>query len=189
MAEVANAESNLLQQKWGPLPVWVWGLIGLVAAWLFAKYRDLKSSASQAQADQTQVADATGAAEGQAVAPQFIIENNLPSQPSAPVTTTPVLPPVVTPPGTTNAPPVVTGTPVTTTKPPVTAPPAKKAPISYKVVHGDTLSSIAARYHTTWQNLWSFNTTAGNRPASTIATLKQRGPNLLYAGETILIPQ
>lgn len=188
MAEVASGEKNLLTSKWGPAPVWVWALGGLVVAWLIAKWRDSKSSKS----DQQQQADTADTSESEQVAPQFIIENNMPSvgaptTPSAPVTTTPVPPPVVTPPNTSPNPP--TTTPTKPSKPPVKKPPAKKAPVKYTVKHGDTLSAIAKKYGTTWQQLWTYNTTAGNRPADTIKTLKSRGPNLLYAGETILIPQ
>lgn len=194
MAEVAQAEGNFITQKWGPVPVWVWALGGLVLAWAFAKYRDLKSAA--AAATPAAAPGTTASAESQQVAPQFLIENNLPPEgpvnvtvpitgiPSTPVTP-PVTPepPVVTPPTTTPQPP-------TTNKPPPPPPkPGPKAPLEYKVVHGDTLSSIAARHHTTWQKLFTYNTTPGVRPAKTIQTLKQRGPNLLYAGETILIPQ
>jgi nucleoid-associated protein YgaU len=92
----------------------------------------------------------------------------------------------VTPPGTTTKPP-------TTSKPAPTPakPPTKKAPVSYKVQHNDTLSSLATKYHVAggWETLWKYNTTKGNRPADTIAELIKRGPNLLYSGETILIPQ
>lgn len=204
MAEPTGAGA-LMTSKWGPAPVWLWAAGGLVLAWVFAKYRDLKSAASGNQ-DQANTANATGdyASEGQAVAPQFIIENNMPQDynpappatPGPPTTTpsqpvkTPLPQPIVTGPGTTTKPPVV-AKPVP--KPPATS---KKPPLQYKVVHGDSLSSIAAKHKNpatgkpfTWQELWTFNTTPGNRPASTISTLKQRGPNTLFAGETILIPQ
>jgi LysM repeat protein len=166
---------------------------------VFAKYRDLKAAAAAAQSPAA-APGTTASSESQQVAPQFLIENNMPAEnqppinitapvtvagvPSAPVSTpaTPA-PPVVTPPSTSPKPP-------TTTKPPPPAPkPIPKAPKEYKVVHGDTLSAIAARNHTTWQKLFTYNTTPGVRPAATIAELKRRGPNLLYAGETILIPQ
>jgi LysM repeat protein len=93
----------------------------------------------------------------------------------------------VTPPGTGSKPP--TGSkpkPPTGSKP---KPPTTKAPIKYTVHAGDTLSSIAKKYGTTAQELFTYNTTPGVRPASTIATLKKRGPTLIYSGETILIPQ
>ncbi len=185
MAEVASGERNLLTSKWGPAPVWVWAMGGLVVAWLVAKWRDSKSSKQQAAQ-----ADTADTAESEQVAPQFIIENNMPAgvgaptTPSAPITVPPGPPPTTTPPGTTPNPPTTT-----TPKPPPKKPPAKKPPVQYKVKHGDTLTAIAKRYGTTWQALWTYNTTAGNRPADTIKTLKSRGPNLLYAGETILIPQ
>lgn len=188
MAEpVSSGEHNLLTSKVGKIPVWVLALGGLVLAWLYAKWRDTKAAAAAANTEQVATADA---AQGQDVAPQFIIENNMPpdvgapSQPSAPVTPTNP-PPVITPPGKGPNPP--------TTKPPVKTPnPPKKTakkPIVYRVQHGDTLDSIAKKHHTTWQALWKYNTTPGNRPASTIATLKKRGPSLLYAGEEIDIPQ
>lgn len=204
MAEVAAAENNLLTTKWGPMPVWLYALIVLVLAWIYAKWKASKSTAAAA-ADTTDTANLT-TDDGQATAPQFIIENNMPAQyqPSAPITT-PAAPaaPVVTPPATTPNPPISTPSPppvlkvpapvvkpISPIKKPVTpAAPAKKAPIAYKVVHGDTLSAIAAKYHTTAAKLFTYNTTPGVRPAATIATLKQRGPNLLFAGETIYIPQ
>lgn len=195
MADVQTAQSNLLQSKWGPLPVWGWALIALGLAWAYAKYRASKSD--QAAAGDTTASTGTAADETQAVAPQFVIENNLPATPAGPTTpppsspvTTPTTPPVTTtPPGTGSHPPVVSKPapkPVSTTKTP-----AKKPPIQYKVVAGDSLSSIAAKYKVKggWQELWTYNTTAGNRPAATIATLKKRGPNSLVRGETILIPQ
>lgn len=195
--EVAAAEGSLLTKKWGPAPVWVYALLGLVGAWLYSKY---KSSSSTAAAATT----AAGTAETTATAPEFIIENNEPvgvsGTPSAPITTPVSTAPVVTPPSTGSGVPVVAKpipapiepTPVKATAP--TSPakptaPAKKAPIQVKVVAGDTLSTIAAKYHTTAAALYAYNTTPGVRPASTIATLKKRGPNLIYAGETILVPQ
>lgn len=197
MADVSSTGGNLLTQKWGPVPVWVYALGGLLAAWAFAYFRNLKQAAAANTAQQQpDVANATdGADEGQAVAPQFIIENNLPQTPSAPVPPPTAPPPAVTPPSTTPTPPVVSkptpSSPSTPSTPPpkTVTPPAKKAPIQYKVKSGDTLSTIAAKYHTTADALWAYNTTPGNRPASTIATLKARGKDLIFANETILIPQ
>lgn len=194
MAETGS--QALLTSKWGPVPVWVWALGGLLIAWGFAKWRDMKKAAGgDDTADTANVTDPS-ADEGQNVAPQFIIENNMPES-TAPTTTPVATPPASTPVTTPSQPskPVVTA-PVETTKPPITAkppatpkPPTKKAPIKYKVVHGDNLTTIAKKYHTTAAALFKYNTTPGVRPAATIATLKQRGPNVIYAGETILIPQ
>lgn len=188
MAEVARGEQSLLTSKWGPLPVWLWGAIGLVVAWIIAKWRS--SQADKAAAQKADTADLADTAESEQVAPQFIIENNMPAgagaptTPQAPITTLPAPVPVVTPPGKSPNPPVKTPP-----KPPAPGKPTKKPPKTYTVKHGDTLSAIAKRYGTTWQSLWTYNTTPGNRPADTIKTLKERGPSLLYAGEKILIPQ
>lgn len=190
MAEVAQGEKSLLTSKWGPLPVWAWGGIGLVVAWLFAKWRS--SQSDKKASSQADTADLSDTAESEQVAPQFIIENNMPATgvgapptPQAPVPP-PTTTPVVTPPGKAPNPPVTT--PGHAPKP-ARPKPTKKAPLTYVVKHGDKLSTIAKRYGTTWQELWTYNTTAGNRPADTIKTLKQRGPDLLFAGEKILIPQ
>lgn len=200
----SGGAGSLLTHRWGPAPVWAYALGVLAIAWIYSKYRSMKADAAGAS-DQPGTADLGGdyAAEGQDVAPQFIIENNMPqvitpgpapaTGPSTPVTTPVAKPPVkVTPPATTTKPPVVSKPPA---KPPAKSP-GKKAPISYKVVHGDSLSKIGAKYTNpatkkkfTWQELWTFNTTRGNRTAGTIAALKQRGPNLIFPGETILIPQ
>lgn len=188
MAEVTQASNSLLTSKWGPLPVWAWAGIGLVAAYVYMQWKDNKAAAAAAaQAEDTYPIASTGVAtsESQAAAPQFIIQNQIPY---IPVPTPPTGVPVVAPP--TTAPPVVT--PPTTT--PVDTTPTTKAPIQYRVKPGDTLSGIAAKYGTSWQALWQYNTTAAaqggaGRPAATIATLKKRGPNLLYSNELILVPQ
>lgn len=193
MAEVAGASRSLLQQKWGPAPVWLWALGGLVVAYVYAQWRDSKNAAAAAQGAQETypIASVTGlgAADGesQIAAPQFIIQNQIPTIPVA----TPI---IVNPPPPTGPP---TTTPPTTNPPVVTPPPATgggggttppKQPIQYRVKPGDTLSGIASKYGTTWQALWAYNTTPGVRPAATIATLKKRGPDLLYSNELILVP-
>lgn len=188
MAEVAQSQRSLLTSKWGPMPVWAWAGIGLVAAWLYAKWRSGQQSKTQA-AQQADTADA----EPTDVAPQFIIENNMPgigapTTPQAPITTPAGPVPVTVPPGKSPSPP---GVPVKKPPPPRQVHPGKnkKPPLAYKVKSGDKLSTIAERHHTTWQALWTYNTTPGNRPADTIKTLKDRGPDLIFPGETILIPQ
>lgn len=176
------------KKKLGPLPAWAWGGILLAAALLWSLGQ------SRAQAKDTGAGDATSGGEVGTVpsdqVPDFISQvysttiNNLPSP-------TPETPPPADTPPTKTAPP---SSPPKTTTPPKSTPkpapkPAAKKPISYKVKHGDSLSSIAKKYGTTWQALWAYNTKAGVRPADTIKTLKARGPSLLYSGETILIPQ
>jgi LysM repeat protein len=57
----------------------------------------------------------------------------------------------------------------------------------YVVKRGDTLSSIAKQYNTSWRVIWDFN--LKYRSAATRAILKARGPNLIYAGQTFWIPK
>ncbi len=58
----------------------------------------------------------------------------------------------------------------------------------YRVVGGDTLSSIAAKYGESWQEVYNYNLKPGVRPAATQATLRSRGPNLIFSNEQIDIP-
>lgn len=199
--------SEFLTQKAGILPVWGWGAIGLGAAYAYSRYK-----ANQAAAQGNGTTPTTNAAgESTASAPQFIIENQEPNNPSSisvPVTVNNPAPvPVTTPPGTTtqpptNQPPIQGGNPPHQGNPvPVGAPPpvqthqapakpAAKPPVAYKVQHGDTLSSIAAKYHTTAAALFSYNTGSSSpHSASARAELQKQGPDLIYAGQTIYIPQ
>lgn len=185
-----KASGSLLTRKLGPLPVWVYALLILVGAWVYAKYRNKQQAASTST--DTSGTD-TSAPEGQAVAPQFVIENNMPAttigSANQPVPSTPPpQPPTVTPPGKGTKPPTGGGKPPA--KPPTKKPGSSgKPPIKYRVVHGDTLTSIAQSHGVTEAELWAFNTDPKNRSASSIATLKRRGQNTIFAGEEILIPQ
>lgn len=197
--------SDFLTQKAGILPIWGWGAVGLGVAYGYSRYKANKAGQGNATTDTT-----SAAGESTSSAPQFIIENNEPSggwgSVSVPVTVNNPAPvPVTTPPGTGTGPPTTTppiqggnpphrpGPPVKVggPTPPAPAPkPVAKPPVAYKVQHGDNLSSIAAKYHTTWQALWSFNTGAQSpHSAQAKATLLKQGPDLLYAGQTIYIPQ
>jgi nucleoid-associated protein YgaU len=127
-----------------------------------------------------------------------------PSTKPSPPTTTPLpvdKPPTNKPP----APPVSPGPvshpsappPVTAPKPPTPTPvqipgaPHVTGETTYRAQAGDTLSSIAAKYKIPggWQALWAYNLNPANNSAQQIATLKQRGPNLIYSGETIRVPE
>lgn len=181
MAEVQAAESDLLHTKWGPLPVWVWALAGLAAAWLYAKHKAGTQQASQ----QTQ----QNASEPQDVAPEFLIQEGNTSTtvnnaPSAPVPVSPGKPPVTSPPGKGPHPPVKSpGKPPR----PVTG---GKQPKVYRVQSGDTLTSIANRNHVKggWQALWNYNLSSPLRSAEAKAEMRSRGPNDLVHDEEILIP-
>lgn len=205
---------SLLTSKKGPFPVWGWALGLLALAYFYSRYKANKTAAPANTA-----ATGTGTAGEPATgAPQYIIENNLPPSPSAPVTVT-MPPPVATPPGTapqppTNAPPPVqsggaidqggTAThPVTPTPapkpPPAPAPAPAPRPVSkppHTVVPGDSYSKIAqengvqASGNTpAWQVLYNYNI-GPNSPhsAAARAKLQSQGPNLIYSGQTIYIP-
>jgi hypothetical protein len=72
---------------------------------------------------------------------------------------------------------------------PTPKPPSNKVPPHYSVVakRGDSISKIAARYHKSWQEVWNFN--LKYRSPATVAVLKARGPNLIFAGTTIWVPK
>lgn len=184
------------QKKAGPLPLWGWGALLLGGALVYALVKQRQASSSSDTSSNT--GDPTSEVPSDQV-PDFISQvystTNITNQPPAPPPTTTTTTPPASPPKTTvsASPPATkvptTPPPQTSVSPPKTTTTKPKAPISYKVKSGDTLSSIAKKYGTTWQALWTYNTTSGNRPADTIKTLKSRGPDLLYSGETILIPQ
>jgi LysM repeat protein len=183
---------EMWKKKAGPLPMWGWGAILLAAAllWSLGKSRSSKQDAAAPTGDEALTVPADQV-------PDFISQvyattiNNLPApdgggggSASAPPPTSTLPQPI------TSAPPVTP--PAHTTPAPAKPKPVTKGqakPLKYKVKHGDTLSSIAKKYGTSWQKLWAYNTKAGVRPADTIKTLKERGPSRLYSGETILIPQ
>jgi LysM repeat protein len=193
MANPPAPSGDFLSKKVGPLPTWAWGLIVLGLALAYSLYKSHKASAT---ASTTSSTDQTGTSTGSQTVPEYIAQNYITNnEPAAgPTSTTPTAPTTPTTP-TSPTPPVQKPNPPTAPTPPTTSNPVKKTPpptakpISVKVTKGETLSSIAAKYGTTWQAIWAYNTSAASgRPASTIATLKKRGPNLLEVGEEILIP-
>jgi LysM repeat protein len=185
--------ASFLTQKAGPLPVYAWagGILGV--ALLIARFRTAKQDTGTPQPS----AASTYASTPEGTVPQFLIQNMYPWAPSAPVTSPVTAPPVITPPGTATVPPMsggpagtrpVPGPPITSPTTPPAAGAAGASPQWYTVQHNDTLSAIAARYGTTADKIWQYNTTPGNRNAEAIATLRSRGPNLIYAGTKFLIP-
>jgi len=181
-----------LKSKAGPLPVWAWALLGTIALALFLIRKKSKGAdTSGAAADQTN-SDLGSAAE---LANMFEVAGLMPYQGGdvyINTTTTENPPPSKTkptplpwpiPPG--HKPPKPTPTPTPT---PGNGSGAPKPRATYVVKKGDTLTSIAKKYGTTATALFKYNTTKGVRPAETIATLKKRGPNLIYSNEKILIP-
>lgn len=82
----------------------------------------------------------------------------------------------------------------TASKPPTTNPP--KDPSRHRTMRitrrGQTLSHLVNEYNRkygtrhTWQEIWNFN--LKYRPASTVKTLKARGPNKVYIGSSFWFP-
>lgn len=191
-AQRSAGGGNVFTRKLGPAPMWLWMLGGLGAALAFTALRGGKAK-KEAPAEPQD----TGGTQTASQTPPFIIQNYPgvgvpgPQGPAGATGATGATGPPATPPATPTPPmqggnPPSAGTPVSLPPKPVTP----KAPLEYRVKPGDTLSSIAAKYGTTWQAIWNYNIDpAHGRPASTIATLKQRGPNLLFSNELILIPQ
>lgn len=79
-----------------------------------------------------------------------------------------------------------------TTKPPTTKPPAKRYRTMRISRRGQTLSDLVSDYNRkyktnhSWQYIWNYN--LQNRPASTAATLRKRGPNKVYIGSSFWFP-
>lgn len=79
--------------------------------------------------------------------------------------------------------------PAAPSQPKPTTPSTGKTPPYVQVIAkpGDSISKIAARYGKSWQEVWNFN--LKYRSASTVKTLKARGPNLIYSGTRIWVPK
>lgn len=192
-------------KKAGPMPVWAWGGIGLAVAWLYAKYKANKASSSTAAS--TTGTTTSSAEPSTGAEPYYVIENNLP-QTSTPITvnTGTSAPPVTTPVGTGPTPPttqpptlqggnpprgphppVPVGTPTPVTPKPPTAPAAQK----YTVQKGDTLWGIAQKFYgngAQYTNIWTYNLNAATRKAAGLPPVQGNNPNLIYPGETFLVP-
>lgn len=181
------------------LPVWGWGAVVLVAAYVWAQYR-AKTAAAQGNGS-TSTTNAAG--ESTAAAPQFIIENNEPwnsgNSYSAPVVTSSPPVPVTTSSGTTTTPP--TSIPVQGGKPPVAAGPAGPATpaaattsgtpkgTTYTVQAGDSLWSIAQKElgnGADYMQIWTYNQVAANR--GNLPKVVGSSPSLIYPGEIFVIP-
>lgn len=190
MAEVPKPSESFLTSKKGGLPIWAWGAIGLVIAVAYSAWRAKKNGPSKS--DTSSASDTSGTPDESTSVPDYVNETNITNiQPPAQVITPPPVaqpkPPISTLPW----PPPIHHKPPTT--PPGKKPPAPKPKpkvIEYRVKRGDTLSSIAKKYHTSVDAIWTYNTTKGNRPDKTIATLKKRGKNLIFKNEEfdIVIP-
>lgn len=181
---------DTLKQKVGPLPIWAWTLLGtILLALVLMRSKNKNAATTKSAADQTN-SDLGSAAE---LANMFEVAGLMPYQggdvyintttpqnpPASPGKPTPLpwpvhgKPPIHIPGGTTPGHPI---------------PGAPKPRTVYTVKKGDNLTKIALKYGTTYQALFKYNTTPGVRSASSEATIKKRGKNLLMPGEKILIP-
>ena len=192
MAEPLTANQSFLQGKWGPLPVWAWGAIGLVAAYMYNKYK-ANQAAQQAQ---TQNQNQSASSETQAVAPEFVIENNMPAEaegPEAPTSAGPPVPPSTPVKVPIGHPPIPGGPPIAVHPKPPTGHPKTKAPIEYRVPagSGQSFSSIAKKfgYKAGGEALYQYNITSSPHSAAAKQEMKSRGPNKLFGNELIYIPQ
>jgi LysM repeat protein len=177
---------STLKGKLGPLPIYVWALLGTAALALFLINRKNKAAASgsdQAAADQSN-SDLGSAAE---LANFFNVAGLMPYQGGdVYVNTTQTNNPP--PDNTTTTPPPVDNHPA----PPgqvIPSPPKSTKPRAiYRVKPGDNLTSIAKKYDISEAELWKYNIDPKVRTASAIKTLKTRGQNLIYSNEAIYIP-
>lgn len=191
-----------LKNKIGGVPVWVIALIGtgLLAVFLTRKKSSEKATetaASQANSNLGSASELANLFNVAGLMPyqggDTYLNVTVPSNAPPPVPK----PPVPKPPTPT---PTPTPTPVPSPAPiPVPAPAQPSAPkpfwdqnpFEYRVKSGDSWSAIAARFGMSVADLKAFNMGSGygtaDRPASTIATLKQRG-DTLYSNEEIDIP-
>lgn len=183
-----------LKEKHFGVPTWVIAIVGVIAMALYLKHRKANAPADSTKAAADQTNSDLGSASQLAnefwqagIMPfmggdVYVTQTNTNNPAPTPGT------PVPTGPGPKPPPPKAGG--VVVIKPPVKP---STAPLVYRVKKGDTLDAIAKRYGLSWKQLYTYNISTGakgaNRPASTIATLKSRGPDYLVSNEEIDIPK
>lgn len=183
-------------RKLGPFPVWVWMIVTLAGAVLYSTWHKNKAAASK-----TSSTSSTASTTPTDQTPPFIIQNfpgtsggTGPAGPAGPAGATGATG-ATGPAGSTTPAPAPSPSPTPPPKPAPVSMPTAHQPLQYRVKPGDTLSKIAEAYHINGggQALYQFNIGTGpgtaNRSAKDIATLKQRGPDLIYSNEVIFIPQ
>lgn len=77
-------------------------------------------------------------------------------------------------------------TPPTTTLPPTTTPPASKPYQLYKVGAGETIFTVAAKFHTSWWNVFVANDKVGLTPSGSHGVMVGPWDNIV--GKTLVIP-
>jgi LysM repeat protein len=156
---------ELLTRRIGPAPVWVYFIIFVLATAVFLRWRQTKK---------------TGAAAVDAGSnPGITSEANLTPAPFYNDIFINVQQPVVG--GSTT--PTPTPTPV-----PTPAPPPRVKSITYQVHSGDTLSAIAAKYHTTVSKIYTLNKSLIESVAHQHGLSSSGGGHWIWSGERLLIP-
>lgn len=245
----AELKAGKWGHKYGPLPLWAWGGLGLGGALAISSWRKNKAAAKA-----TPTVD-QASTQSTAQTPPYVVINDLytgttttptpvvappvsgsgnpkpkpkpkpkpvpvpepidlpspepvetPPEPTPQPVPAPLPPPFVVP----QPPPVVYPPPDYADAPPgfaplpgingITWPPPNTpapvvrnvSPVAYRALPGDSFSKIAAKYGVFGGNglsLYNYNINSAGRSSADIATLKQRGPNLIYSGETVYIPR
>lgn len=186
-----------LKEKHFGIPTWAIAVVGVIALALYLKHRKANAPADSTKAAADQTNSDLGSASQLAnefwqagIMPfmggdVYVTQTNTNNPAPTPGTPSP------TGPGPKPPPPHAGG--VVVAKPPIGKTPAPSKPLVYRVKSGDTLDSIAHKYGLTWKQLYTYNISTGakgaNRPASTIATLKKRTPDLIFPNEEIDIPK
>jgi LysM repeat protein len=214
----AEVKAGRWGHKYGPLPLWAWGGLALGGALGLSAWRKNKAAKTTATVDQASTVS-TSQTPPYVVINDLYTGTTTTPQPVAappvsgdkdkdkpPPTPAPVPTPQPVPVPVPIAPPVDSGTrtggygsppPIRVAEPaPVTPAPApvvrSTSPLAYKVQPGDNLSKIAAKFGVFGGNgvsLYNYNITSAGRSPQDVAVLKQRGPGLIYSGETIYIPR
>jgi LysM repeat protein len=167
-----NDFMSTLKQKMGPMPVWVWALLGTATLALFLIRKKSSSTATDSTSSDQSNSDLGSASE---LANLFNVAGLMPYQGGDVYVNTTT---------TAQAPPTKTTGGVTVPAPKAPAPSA-----TYTVKSGDTMASIAKKYGFTAATLWKYNTFPGVRSPSAEAAMKVRqSDNKLVPGETVVIP-
>jgi hypothetical protein len=185
----AGPSGSLLTRKWGPLPVWAWGGIGVGLAIIYRAYAGSKDAAQQ----ETSTTDFGGTTTPPTVYQDYITITN-------PIITNPDEPPGQgrgEPPQTTTPPATPTPSTPRPGKPPIRFPgptpthggqkgtgrwvtvakwTAKNAPWN------STISGIAAHYNIkNWQSVW-------NLPQNASLRARRKQPNLIQPNDRVWVP-
>lgn len=127
---------EMLTRKLGPLPVWMWFLLFVLAGVVYFRYRQGKSSSNMVSQDNPNLVDTSGQSVLQFVAPDVFVNVQQPTNPA----TSPVVGPSIVPPHRTPRGPVVIGIP----------PPRRVRSVTYPAgaaTDNSTMGAVAAQHN------------------------------------------